>query len=960
MNGSLIPVQILMRDNAELRARLAEAENALRAIRSGEADAVQIAGAQGAQVFSLHGAERAYRTLVEGMNEGALTVTPEGIILYCNQCFARMVNVPLERVTGSLLTGWLLPAQHEEVQRLIKGGSEKTARIEIDLLRKDDEPLPAYLAASRLTANGMQVVCLVVSDLSEQHKKEKKLRDSEEKYRGLMESLRSVVATLDHDGKFLFMNEIAAESLGGTPARLIGKSMRDLFPEPIASMQLNAIHEVFENNQPQEIESLSILQGQPRWFHISLQPLHDELGRPVMVLLHATDINELKIAQQELLRLNWTLEQRVKERTAEARDLYDQAPSGYHSLDTNGNFIEINLTELNWLGYTREELLGQPITRVLTPASAQYFLEHFRTRIAQGSVQDMELQMLRKDGSSFPVTVNAIPLTGDGGRLVSTRSTVLDISLRKQVEAALLESSEQNRVLFEESPVAVVLLDPDGCIIRVNRAYETLVKMPHAELLGKQARSLALITPEIANSLRRHLTERRDHDPTSITAEYMLTLSDGSRLEVESRISPFYLDGREHILVTTIDITPYKQAEELLRFSNTEMAHAMRMKDDFLANMSHELRTPLTGILGLAESMLERVGGQLNERQVEQVKAIDTSGRHLLSLINDILDLSKIESGKADLQLAEVEVGSVCQASLAFVREPAHKKGILLEYHCEPAFFQILADARRLKQILVNLLGNAVKFTPNGGRVSLEVAGDEAEAWVRFTVTDTGIGIAPEGIRQIFQPFTQVDSSLSRNYEGTGLGLAMVKKLVELHGGEVSVESEIGVGSRFTVAIPWRQPAAAAPEPQPAELPANRQPDKLAEPGSQRRILLAEDNEINANITRDFLTFCGYEVALASTGAEALQSAGELHPDLVIMDVQMPVMDGLQAIHRLRQLPEFQHTPIIALTALAMKGDYERCIAAGANEYLSKPYSFKELASRIERLISAKTSQDRL
>jgi PAS domain S-box-containing protein len=387
---------------------------------------------------------------------------------------------------------------------------------------------------------------------------------------------------------------------------------------------------------------------------------------------------------------------------------------------------------------------------------------------------------------------------------------------------------------------------------------------------------------------------------------------------------------------------------DLLRM-NAELEHANRIKDEFLANMSHELRTPLTGILGLAETLQFGTYGQLNEKQAKYLQTIEASGRHLLSLINDILDLAKIEAGKFDIYPEMISLDDTCRASLLFVKELAHKKSVVLEYQAAKDVKSIFADARRLKQILINLLSNAVKFTPEKGHVTLTVHTDAKKEQIHLSVIDSGIGIAQADLDRLFTPFTQVDSRLNRQYEGTGLGLALVLRLAEMHGGSVQVESQVGVGSRFTVSLPW-QPQVLTHTQTPnvqAPLPT---PEQVA-PNSRGVLLLAEDSPTNILAMGDYLEFKGYTLVVASNGMDALVKAEENDPDLILMDIQMPLMDGLEATRRLRADPRFASTPIIALTALAMTGDREKCIQAGANDYLSKPVRLKELAEKIEQLL---------
>lgn len=291
-------------------------------------------------------------------------------------------------------------------------------------------------------------------------------------------------------------------------------------------------------------------------------------------------------------------------------------------------------------------------------------------------------------------------------------------------------------------------------------------------------------------------------------------------------------------------------------------------------------------------------------------------------------------------------VRSVSEASVRLVKQLAHKKQLQLTYTIDDGITSLLADERRLKQILVNLLSNAIKFTPEGGQIGLEVKKDLAQEAVHFTVWDTGIGIAPEDLARLFQPFVQLDSKLARQYYGTGLGLSLVSRMTEMHGGGISVESEVGRGSRFTVSLPWARPTETSP---PAAELDELVPAGVGQAGAkQPLILLADDNEDNINLVVDYLAQQSYQIIIARNGQEAIALAQEERPDLILMDVQMPGMDGLEATRRLRAETAFATTPIIVVTALAMPGDRERCLASGANEYLSKPLNLRGLVRTIE------------
>jgi PAS domain S-box-containing protein len=394
-----------------------------------------------------------------------------------------------------------------------------------------------------------------------------------------------------------------------------------------------------------------------------------------------------------------------------------------------------------------------------------------------------------------------------------------------------------------------------------------------------------------------------------------------------------------------------------LNRTNLELESANRAKDEFLANMSHELRTPLNSILGLSESLLEQRRGALNEHQEKSLQTIEASGRHLLELITDILDLSKIEAGKFEFRPQFILVDDLCRSSLAFINNQAVKKSIKVTYQNETSITSISADPRRLKQILINLLSNAVKFTHEKGQVVLQVQANPEQDRIQFSVIDTGIGIAPEDMQRLFQPFVQLDSTLNRQFDGTGLGLTLVQKLIDMHGGSVEVESEVGKGSRFTVYLPLGLETAGTSEG--PELEAESLDQRLSEKDSALKesktratVLIAEDNAANILTIGDYLESHGYEIVIAHDGAEAIEKAESINPHIILIDIQMPVMNGLEAMTRLRTNPRFRSTPIIALTALAMPGDRERCIKAGATEYMSKPVGLRILADTITKLLN--------
>lgn len=395
---------------------------------------------------------------------------------------------------------------------------------------------------------------------------------------------------------------------------------------------------------------------------------------------------------------------------------------------------------------------------------------------------------------------------------------------------------------------------------------------------------------------------------------------------------------------------------ENLQRSNYELERLAKMKDEFLASMSHELRTPLNAILGIAEGLQELYYGPLNEKQKRSVQIIGESGRYLLTLINDILDVAKIESGNLSLEIELIPVRSICESSLQFIRQTALKKEISLTLNIDESVSDVHADNRRLKQILINLLSNAVKFTHEGGAVGLDVFIDEGKEFIHFEVWDTGIGIKEQDMPRLFQPFVQVDSSLGRRHAGTGLGLALVKRMAELHGGTVSVESVVDQGSRFTVSLPMSHSGQNLKMRHDSDYLVTSQlgsiTSMLAEIPEKPLVLIVDDDKVNTSLFDDLLSLRGFRVVVAHGGHEALKILRSEFPDIILMDIQMPDMNGFETVQYIRKQQRFTDIPIIALTAMAMDGDRERCLAAGADDYLSKPVPMAKLIKMLQLYLS--------
>lgn len=371
-----------------------------------------------------------------------------------------------------------------------------------------------------------------------------------------------------------------------------------------------------------------------------------------------------------------------------------------------------------------------------------------------------------------------------------------------------------------------------------------------------------------------------------------------------------------------------------------EVTKAAKLKTQFLANMSHELRTPLNSIIGFSELLMDGLVGELSEKQGHYMEIIHSSGAHLLRLVNDILDFSKLEAGMLEVFNEPADLGEVVEDVLRTYNVVAERKGLDIHVEIPADMPPMLTDRRKLTQIIDNLLSNAVKFTDQG---RVELAAKRKEGMLEVTVTDRGIGIEPQELPYIFDPFHQVDASTTRRYEGTGLGLALVKKLLEIQGGTVEVQSSSAQGSRFTFRLPFvefkseRPALAAAREEVVRRLPA----------AGERPVLVVEDNPLAANLMSTWLSEAGYNVQIASTGEEALQKAVTLRPAVITLDILLPQMDGWRVLHRLKEMPETKDTPIIVVSIVE---DKSFGLSLGAVDYMIKPVSRSNLISKIELL----------
>ena len=525
---------------------------------------------------------------------------------------------------------------------------------------------------------------------------------------------------------------------------------------------------------------------------------------------------------------------------------------------------------------------------------------------------------------------------------------------RLDLEKRVAERTAYLNALIETSPLGIVTCDSTGRVQICNGAFEKLFGYAKHEVVGAELNNL-ILPPQFkresdefeerrkAGGIVQAITERRRKDGTLVPVElYAISLRMGGETVGN--------------LVLYNDVTERKRAEDALRNAKEAAESANRAKSEFLANMSHEIRTPMNGIIGMTQLALE---SGLNPEIHEYLEMVSFSADALLSLLNEILDFSKIEAGKMELESEPFALRQSLGQTLKTLSHSARRKGLTLEWTVAPEVPEwLIGDCGRLRQVLVNLAGNAIKFTEKGRvAISVDLQNCSPEfAELRFSVRDTGIGIAPEKQKLIFGVFTQADASTTRKYGGTGLGLAISHHLVALMGGELQVQSKLGEGSNFLFAVRLRLPSMdLIPQQQnPIRLKESLPPSMDAPAATNHRslrILLAEDNDVNSRLATKLLEKHGHSIVRARNGREAVDAIEHENIDLILMDTQMPEMDGLEAIRRIREKKKEsdRYLPIISVTARAMRGDRESCLEAGADAYVSKPLRASELFDAIDR-----------
>ncbi|MFP4580202.1 MAG: ATP-binding protein [Candidatus Sumerlaeia bacterium] len=639
--------------------------------------------------------------------------------------------------------------------------------------------------------------------------------------------------------------------------------------------------------------------------------------------------------------------------------------------DIPGGQIRVNAQFANMLGYALENLdfAYDSMVSLLHPEDLESTRKQLdRCLEGQEPFFRSEHRIRRADGSyAWILSQGKVTQRDDGGRPLRMSGSHMDISDHRELEDDLSRERAVLTALLDSLPDAVFYKDPEGRYQGCNVKFERMTGKTLDDLQGRKASEI--FEPELGRKLEEEDRLCMESGKVqSITLSHRYPNGETRLLEI---LRTTYRGPRGNILgIIGIchNITEYHHARQKAEAANQQLRqsieHANRMarkaqiageaKSQFLANMSHEIRTPMNGIMGMADILLK---SNLDEKQKRQAQTINKSAKNLMAVLNDILDFSKIEAGRFDLETIPFSFSSVVKDSLDLLAIDAHRKGLDLDWKQDsrlPA--KLLGDPSRLRQIIINLLSNAIKFT-HQGRIIIEATvleDDQEDILLRTEIRDTGIGIDPERIPRLFDSFTQLDASTTRQYGGTGLGLAISKRLAEIMGGAIGVESLKGQGSIFWFTCRLKKCRGQAVTKTADQAEAENIPvAKTLAPG-HAKILLAEDNEVNQEVVQEILDGEGMEVVSVINGREAVDVFSQKEFDLVLMDIHMPVMDGFDACKKIRESMRNaqQQVPIIALTARALKGDREECLKAGMDDYLAKPIDSARLISMVHKWLN--------
>jgi PAS domain S-box-containing protein len=900
---------------------------------------------------------------MNSMEEGVHRLDLKGDIVFENPAAARMLGWEAAELVGkpAHLTmhhtrqdGTAYPREECSIHATLHDGLTRQVNDEV-FWRRDGTSFPVEYMAAPIRNDRNEIVAAVVTfrDITKRKRAEKErdviseivqsvslTSNLDELLTLIHESLRKVVyaencfvALYDKETGLSRSSFYVDQCEPDSPSQPLKKTCSAYVYRTGRALLLNAAKFQWLVDQG-EVELVGT--PSPSWLGVPLKTASETLG--VLVVQHyerddAYSEQDVEFLTSVGFQIALAIERkRADEALIESerrfRDLFYDAPVGYHELDTEGRITGVNTTELLMLGYSSAEMIGHHVWEFIEEAeiARQTFAAKLAGKEPLGTV---ERSFRRKDGTLLEVQLDDQMLKDPGGQFIGIRATMQNIVARKLTEQALRDSEGRFRDLFENASDLVCTMDLGGNLISLNKSGERMTGYSEGEALKMNLAQM--VTPETLG-LTREMTNRKLEQDITTTYELDLIRKDGGvvTLEISSRL--LHQHGKEiGIQAIGRDITQRKQVEAELKLARDAALESVRLKSEFLANMSHEIRTPMNGVIGMTGLLLDT---DLSAAQSEYAQTIQSSAEALLRIIDDILDFSKIESGLMRFEKIDFELRSTVEAPVELLAERAQAKGLELAsivYQDVPTALR--GDPGRLRQVLTNLIGNAVKFTEHGEVVvSVKRLSETPELVVlRFEIHDTGIGISSEAQRGLFRAFTQADGSTTRKYGGTGLGLAISKQLVEIMGGEIGIESSSGQGSTFWFTGKFeKQTQAAFAETLPAGNLAGV------------RVLIVDDNATNRKILSHQTGSWRMIATEAESGERALKllhdAVAHGRPyDIALLDLMMPNMNGFQMAEAVKADPSIASVTLILLPSFGLRGHGARARQAGIAAYLQKP-----------------------